>query len=362
MSEKNNESKMDVLAALIAVALIVATFAALVLVANSRSVGTISVEGDVRRGVEQTVVYENDKIKQGQTVNWYVNNEKVATSAYENGAQLKFVPQAEGTTVIKAVSGKYNKFLTIDVQKPLLKISAKNVTAIYGEQPFFDYEISGLLEGDTVEDLNCNVHCTSEHSGCGIFEISAQCDGCSTYDVECTNGILTVLPKQLHISTQIVKTYDGKTAVDCPTLQLEGVLEGDEVEVFADKLYFESKNAGVCKLVTANLQLGGKDCANYVISDSWEGVILPKTLQLDGLEICDKTYDGTVKAQIEKMGKLKGVVDGDSVAIGELDVSFHAAETGKQKIDVKNIVLVGADKDNYVVQCPNKCEAEILAK
>lgn len=244
MSEKKNEGKgaywlkTDVIAALVAVLLIVATFAALVLVANSHNAGAISVEGDVRRGSEQTFTYQNDKLKQGQEVLWFVNNEKVATCTYDNGAQLKFVPQQTGNTEVRAVAGKFNKTLTVNVMKPLLTISARDLTVTYGEEPHFCYDCDGLLNGDTLESLNCNIVCGSEHCGCGMFEVVAECDGCENYDVVCSNGTLTVLPKELKISTKIVKTYDGKTETECPDLQLEGVADGDEVFVNGDKLYF----------------------------------------------------------------------------------------------------------------------------
>lgn len=358
MSEKK-ENKSDVIAALVAVLLVVATFGVLIWVASARSVGTISVDGDVRRGSEQTFTYQNDKIQTGQYVHWYVNNEQVATTRYDDGAELNYLPMSEGTTVIRAVAGKYNKILTVNVMKPLLTISARDLTVTYGEEPNFCYDCDGLLDGDTLESLNCNVTCGSEHCGCGIFDIVAECDECCGYDVQCNNGTLTVLPKELKISTKIVKTYDGKTETECPDLQLEGVADGDEVVANFEKLYFQSKNAGVQKIVTANVSLCGKDCANYTLCDDWEGVILPKTLQMDGLKICDKSYDGTTKAQIEKLGKLNGILDGDSVAIGTLEVDFENAEVGTQKVVVKKISLVGFDKDNYVVQQPMDIEAEI---
>lgn len=361
MSEKQkNENRTDALAGVIAVLLIVATFVALIFVASERNVGTISVDGDVRRGTQQTFVYRNAKVKDGQYVQWYVNNEKVATNCYRDGAELEFLPTTEGRTVIRAVAGKYNKSLTVNVMKPLVTISAKDATITYGETPHFDYKIAGVPESDDTAKLNCHVSC--DVNGCGIFEVVASCDECSEYDVECNNATLTVLPKELHLVTQILKTYDGKTETECPELQAEGVLEGDDVIVTADKLYFESKNAGTQKLVTANLSLCGNDCANYVLSDDWEGVILPKTLELEGLKICDKPYDGTTKAQIEKLGKLQGIVDGDSVAIGELEVNFDSAEAGKQKVSVKKISLVGVDKDNYVVNGVQDSEAEIFSK
>ncbi len=359
MSEKKkNDGRTEALAGVVAILLIVATFVALIFVASARNAGTISVDGDVRRGTQQTFVYRNAKIKNGQYVQWYVNNEKAATNRYLDGAELEFLPTAEGRTVIRAVAGKYNKSLTVNVMKPLVTISAKNTTITYGETPDFDYEIHGVPEGE--ENPKCKMSCNRD--GCGVFDVVTSCEECTEYDIKCNNATLTVLPKEVRIVTEIFKTYDGKTETECPELQLEGVLDGDDVTVTGEKLYFENKNAGRQKIVTANLCLCGEDCANYVLCDDWEGIIMPKPLLLDGLKICDKPYDGTTKAQIEKLGKLQGVVDGDSVAIGELDVNFENAEVGKQKVSVKKISLVGVDKDNYVVKRAEYGEAEIFSK
>ena len=79
------------------------------------------------------------------------------------------------------------------------------------------------------------------------------------------------------------------------------------------------------------------------------GNILPKEIQIDGLTIRDKQYDGTTRAQIERMGTLNGIIDGDSVAIGNLQLSFEQADVGTQQIKLDSISLIGADKDNYFV-------------
>ena len=49
------------------------------------------------------------------------------------------------------------------------------------------------------------------------------------------------------------------------------------------------------------------------------------------------------------MGKINGVLDGDSVAIGSIDLNFAEATTGTQEIIINDVTLIGADKDNYVV-------------
>ncbi len=88
--------------------------------------------------------------------------------------------------------------------------------------------------------------------------------------------------------------------------------------------------------------------------------VLPKGMTLQGITVQNKTYDGTTKADIAKLGKLQGVVEGDSVAIGNLEVKFDAADVGTHAVKVKNIVLVGMDKHNYFVQNVVVNNGEIL--
>ena len=53
-------------------------------------------------------------------------------------------------------------------------------------------------------------------------------------------------------------------------------------------------------------------------------------------------------------------MEGDSVAIGNLEVKFDAADVGTHVVKVKNIVLVGMDKHNYFVQNVVVNNGEIL--
>lgn len=356
----NTEDRMDTIVGIVTVLIIFAVFAALILVASARNTGKIEAQGDVRRGSEQIFTYDAEKVKKGDVVNWYVDNVRVATYRYDGEATLAYTPQKEGNLVVKVVAGKYNQSTVVEVKKPLLTISAKDVTMTYGDKmPCLEYECSGFLQGDSLESLNCKVQCITNCSGCGVYKITLDCDECEGYEVQCNDAVLTVLPKEIHVANNLLKIYDQTNVLSCPQIELEGVLEGDDVSAQADELYFENKNVGEQKVVTANIRLEGKDSANYVLCNELTGTILPKTLELEGLKIADKTYDGTTKAKIEKPGKLKGVIEGDSVAIGRLEVSFSNATVGEQSVLINELSLVGLDKDNYTVKNVNVKNARI---
>ncbi len=346
------EDRMDTIIGIVTVLIIFAIFGVLMWVASSRNVGEIVYASEVRRGNEQVFSYENDMVKKGDIVNWYVNNTRIKTYTYDgNDIDFVYTPQQEGDITIKVVAGKYNQSRTLQVKKPLLTITAQDITVTYGEEiPPLQYQYDGLLEDDTLESLNCNINCTTQCEGCGVYTIDVECSECDGYEICCNNALLTVLPKELHITNDIVKVYDQTNVLENAQLQLEGILDGDDVTASADKLYFESKNVGVQNIVTANILLSGADCGNYVLCNDLVGEILPKSITLDGLKISDKNFDGTTKAKIEKLGSLQGVMDGDSVAIGKLDVSFDKATTGEHEIIVNDVTLVGLDKDNYTLE------------
>ena len=169
-----------------------------------------------------------------------------------------------------------------------------------------------------------------------------------------------MLPRKLTMQGDFVKTYDSSNTLENPHITLNGVLDGDEVYAACDKLYFNDKNAGLDKTVMlANVELAGTDGRNYVLEGEARGAILPKQVEISGLVIRDKAYDGTTRAQIDKMGRLDGVIDGDSVAIGKLELSFAEAEAGDQPVRLDSVTLIGADKDNYVVSGVDVTSANI---
>ena len=118
-----------------------------------------------------------------------------------------------------------------------------------------------------------------------------------------------------------------------------------------------SKNAGSYR---PDVTVTGQNAANYTAEVIC--TVQPKRLTLHGLRVKDKKYDGTTKAELECPGTLQGVILGDSVAIGEMDVAFDSAAQGERKVTVKKVSLVGLDKQNYTVDCAEGFDAHILPR
>ena len=354
---------LDWIVGIAAILAIVFMFVGLIAAVNRRTVGVIAYASEVRRGSACTLQYlKNDKLKKGDTVTWYVDGERVTSYVYDGeSAEFVYTPTTVGTSTVSVVAGKYNKTATINVKKPLLTLTAKDITVTYGDEiPQTSFECSGLIGVDTTQSLGLNICCKADEChDVGVYEITFDEVDCADYEIAYNVGHLTIEPRQIEISTLLQKEYDQTNVLQCPSLELCGVLEGDEVCAVADELYFESKNVGEQAIVTQNIRLEGKNSANYTLKGELRGKILPKKITLEGLTVADKYFDGTTKANIEKPGKLKGVLDGDSVAIGNLDVSFEYAGIGDHKIKVKRISLVGLDKDNYVIESINEVQAKI---
>ncbi len=347
----SKEDKVNVVVGLLVVLAVFAIFTAIIVLAGNNRAGEIAYAGEAMRGSEQEFTYKSKNLKKGDMVTWFVDNQKMAAYRYDGGeVNFNYTPTKVGNSTVRVVAGRSNQSKTFFVGKPTLIVTAKDMQITYGEEmPQPQFECEGLVCGDTEDCLNCQIECKTDKAACGTYQITLNATS-NNYEVCCKGGTLTVLPKELTIENGFEKVYDQSTAINTANLQLDGILEGDEVCAQADNLCFESKNVGTYKVNTQNITLSGKDATNYILCNQVEGKILPKEISLQGLTIADKTYDGTTKARISKMGTLKGVCEGDSVAVGSLDVYFDGADIGTQKINVKNVKLVGYDKDNYTLK------------
>ena len=372
MKEKSNysEERLDLIVGLITVLVVLALFAWLLVGIGRRTakidaantVGEISTLGVTRRGGEQIFTYEPNQtdIVDGAAVYWTIDGERVYEGAYTHGEPITFAytPTEMGTLEVIASVGKYHQTITVDVLAPQLTLTAPNVTIVYGDNlPKLNYDVCGFVEGDDTSDFcyegNCVANC--DKLNVGVYELTFDSElNYRDYETEYVCGTLTVLPKQLQVTNRFTKLYDATNTIQHPTINLNGVVQGDEVKACCDVLYFDNKNVGNDKtIMLANVTLEGKDACNYVLPDYICGNITPRALKLTGLTVKDKFYDGTTKATIERMGTLNGVMTGDSVAIGNINVSFENADVGEQKIATNGITLIGADRDNYTVVVDN---------
>lgn len=377
MQEKQqyNEERTDFIVGMIVIIMALALFGFLVarIGRNMRNnamnvVGEISAIGETRRGSEQTFTYDFDtaSLTEGEHITWTVNGETVCESTYKSGEEIKlfYTPQQTGALEIVAKVGKYTQAKTVEILAPRLTVTAPDVTIVYGEAlPELNHTVSGFVATDDTSDFCYDGACVPEADrlDVGVYEIKFDRElNYKDYETDYVYGTLTVLPKQLEVVNDFSKTYDSTNTIENPKLKLAGIVDGDEVSAECDTLYFDNKNVGCDKtIMLANACLVGENACNYVLPDFVYGNITPKTVNIVGLTVKDKLYDGTTKATIDKMGTLKGVCDGDSVAIGNINVHFDSANVGTRNVVTSDVTLIGADKDNYVLQDVETKKAEI---
>ena len=370
-TKKQAEDRTDFIVGFVAIVAVFAVFTALIVLMGNRNVGEIAYAGETQRGNEQLFTYKTRNVKKGDTVTWFVNNQKVTSYVYNDGdVQFRYTPTEVGNFTVKVVSGKHTQSKVVKVGKPVLRVKAKDVEITYGEQiPQFEYVCNGLVCNDSDDCVTCKIACEAcdklstckscDRLPCGEYPITISSAECCNYQVETQNATLRVLPKEVRVTSGLEKSYDQSTTIVNPKIVLEGVLEGDEVFATAKSIRLESKNVGSYAINTADVLLQGKDGKNYFLCNETKGKILPKEITLQGLTVADKPYDGTTKATIAKMGTLSGVCEGDSVAVGSLEIAFDNAGVGLHEVRVKNVKLVGFDKDNYVVKTVNVDNARI---
>jgi hypothetical protein len=158
------------------------------------------------------------------------------------------------------------------------------------------------------------------------------------------------------------KTYDGTTAAT-GSLNISGVIAGDQVGTTGSTFAFVDKNAGTGKIVTlTGTTLTGADAGNYTIS-------IPPSAMADILKaaltgtvtVNNKTYDGTAAGSGSVT--LNGVIAGDAVGTAGTSFAFADKNAGTGKtVTIGGTTLTGADAGNYTLTIPASALADILKK
>ncbi|QDQ27956.1 filamentous hemagglutinin N-terminal domain-containing protein [Chitinimonas arctica] len=179
-------------------------------------------------------------------------------------------------------------------------------------------------------------------------------------------GNADITPKSLTLSGVAVsdKVYDGTNVAAISSLgSLSGIIVEDDVSSSGGTATFIDKHVGTGKSISVSgLTLSGMDAGNYTFagSVSTSAAITPLTVQLNGLSVANKVYDGTTVALLGNPGSLSGTIAGDDVSAGGLDAKFGDKNVGAGKaVTVSGVILSGADAGNYLVTLPSGFSANI---
>ena len=180
-----------------------------------------------------------------------------------------------------------------------------------------------------------------------------------TYKAAFSTMAFEIKPREVTISGAVVsdKVYDGNANAKITAAGvINGLVDGDKVDIVTGKAAYDDKNVGNGKTVTFyDFALSGDDAANYVLSAQPAGTtasISARELTIKNLAVKDKRYDGKNSAEIDGTPALAGVVDGDvltlingvptfdSVTVGKnIPVSFTAFTLSGDSVTVGNYTL-----------------------
>ena len=150
-------------------------------------------------------------------------------------------------------------------------------------------------------------------------------------------------------SADLTKEYDGTTTFvpSKVTYSISGIQIGARVELDCKVGQLASKNVGTTKL-TITVALKGEDAWKYKLANDTVEVdvtITKKTVTLKATDTT-KVYDGTTAANATLT--VNGLEGNDQVTATATQTLANK-NAGETKLQLTNIVLEGADKDNYAV-------------
>lgn len=150
-------------------------------------------------------------------------------------------------------------------------------------------------------------------------------------------------------SADLTKVYDGTTTFVPPevTYGISGIQIGARVELDCKVGQLASKNVGTTKL-TITVALTGDDAWKYKLANDTVEVdvtITKKTVTLKATDTT-KVYDGTAAANATLA--INGLEGNDQVTVTATQTLANK-NAGETKLQLTNIVLEGADKDNYAI-------------
>ena len=196
----------------------------------------------------------------------------------------------------------------------------------------------------------------------------------SNYTVNpASTATATIDPKQLTVSAVVAnKVYDGTTNATVESYGLSGFVGDQAVNaVYTGDATFATKNVGTAIPVSiTGIELtsgtNGGLASNYTVASTVASSanITPASLQIAGLIVDNKVYDGTTTAYFDTASSvLSGLIGTDQVQLGSLTGTFATKNVGNNiRIGGGAVVLTGADATDYTLIPPTGLTANITPR
>lgn len=172
-----------------------------------------------------------------------------------------------------------------------------------------------------------------------------------------------IIPKKIDVEFEFEeKEYDGTNNVILKSYKLIGLLENNIIlnDNFISK-YLDINSSENNLIEIRNISLSGEKINNYFIekSKTCKSKINKKKIDIEFV-FEEKLYDGTNNCKLISYS-LNGLVDSDDIIINN-DIIEYNFEIDSEYIIVKNIELLGINKNNYCIDNTKKVKGKIIKK
>ncbi|MFC2138745.1 BspA family leucine-rich repeat surface protein [Bacteroidota bacterium] len=278
---------------------------------------------------------------------YYVRAYAINSVGTGYGDQLQFIPQQKltinghFTSQNKIYDGLDTATIVTDSLSLIGIVSGHEDVRINEVKLVFEDKNVGNSKNITIKEITLN--------GSDSLKYSIIYEGSPSSTADITRKELTI-----SIIDAISKVYDGLITISISYATLEGAIENDDISILDTLCYFENKNVGTSKSVSAAITLAGTDTINYSLTQPTEltADITPKTITISGsFTVENKEYDESTDATIKESNLvLEGVISSDLVTLSNLVLDFSQAEVGNDiLITITEADLLSDDAQNYIL-------------
>lgn len=183
-------------------------------------------------------------------------------------------------TVAGGISRNYDVLAyesgTLTVTKASLVLSANDISRLYYEDnPTFDFSLTGLRNGDPISCISvapkyeCQANKSSDVGNYAIIPSEADA---KNYSIKYRNGMLSILPRQLTVSTG---NYSKIYGADNPEFEVvyNGFVNNEDKSVLTSQVFATCSALKNSDVGTYPIILSEGDAVNYVISKYNNGIL-----------------------------------------------------------------------------------------
>lgn len=247
----------------------------------------------------------------------------------------------------------------VDVQPKKITPKIYNPTKIYDGTSLVPSEsviIEGFEEGDDVRSIyQASFDNTSASVSKTVSVESIQLIGedAANYTLALTSlsssdGVINSKPLTVK-ANHLTKVYDGAIETNYSELY-SGFIEGEDESYLNGTLVRSGEAINAKSVGIYDYSLSGLNSSNYQISYVPATLTITKApLQIRGVQVYDKIYDGTTSAIVDQsLVAYFGLVQGEEVSINKVSANFERSQVGEQIVNLSNYSFTG-NNSNYAI-------------